>query len=476
MPRTLISVALALAMTAPAVAKDSPALTLYHSDDARLFNAVGGTVDSGHAVIHETRTLHLRKGTHDLIIGDLPDYLDPEAVTLGFSRKDAQVVSQRLLLPRGNNGTIAGHIGKQITVIGDNGQNLAQGTLVKVGSDGSLVIGGDVFGPTVIHDYAAVKLTGGKIGSGSRLQVRVDSAGSRDVQAALTYPAAGLGWRAAYSAMLEPGHTCRLRIHADASIANRSGRDWDAATVKLVAGQPRFAKNGGVVRPMMARAAAAPAMPQQATLGDYRTFTLKGVVDLPDHTITVAPLYDAHTVDCQREHVYENGNTWQPPRPTLAPGSDRSGHDTVISSIAFTAFDSFPAGYLRVLETDRDGHAELLGEDRIADTPKDGSVRLTLGKAFDLRGERQRTSFQLDRSNRQLDEAFTVTLTNSGEARRVITVREHPNRWRNWTLTSSSIQPSRQTSDTLEFRVAVPAHGKATLDYAVRYTWNADVN
>jgi hypothetical protein len=53
-------------------------------------------------------------------------------------------------------------------------------------------------------------------------------------------------------------------------------------------------------------------------------------------------------------------------------------------------------------------------------------------------------------------------------------VREHPNRWREWTLASSSGKPSRQTTDTLEFRVNVPAHGKAVLDYAVRYHWSAD--
>jgi hypothetical protein len=55
-----------------------------------------------------------------------------------------------------------------------------------------------------------------------------------------------------------------------------------------------------------------------------------------------------------------------------------------------------------------------------------------------------------------------------------VTVREHPSRWRQWTLVSSSSKPSEQTPDTLEFRVDVPANGKAVLDYAVRYSWTAD--
>jgi hypothetical protein len=38
------------------------------------------------------------------------------------------------------------------------------------------------------------------------------------------------------------------------------------------------------------------------------------------------------------------------------------------------------------------------------------------------------------------------------------------------------VKPSKQTTDTLEFKLDVPANGKAVLDYAVRYTWTAEDN
>jgi hypothetical protein len=50
-------------------------------------------------------------------------------------------------------------------------------------------------------------------------------------------------------------------------------------------------------------------------------------------------------------------------------------------------------------------------------------------------------------------------------------VRRHADRWRAWKLVSSSVKPVKSTADTLEFKVDVPAHGHATLDFAVRYTW-----
>lgn len=478
MSRTLLALAVAAVVAAPAIAHadDNTDLTIYRSDSSALFSASNpGAVDAGHTVVHEQRTVHLQSGTHDIVISNLPDFLDPEAVTLGFDSDKNKVISQRLLLPSGRNGTLSGHIGKSVTVLGSNGQQLAQGQLMQVDSDGSLVIGGDVFGPTVVRNYAAIKLTGGHVGGGTRLQLRVDADDSGATQATLTYPTSGIGWRGAYTGMLQSGHRCRLRIKAMASIANRSGRDWENADIKLVAGSPSFAE-AGAPRPVAMRAMSAKAYdatPEQGTLGDYRTYTLPGSVTLPKGSVTLTPLYQPQTVSCERTWLFENGNTWNPTHPVTSDNDSGTRHAPIISTLAFTAFDSFPAGYLRVLTMDDDGNAEFLGEGRIDDTPKGQEIDLTLGTAFDLTGTRERTSFALDPAARSIDEGFHITLTNAGDTDRTVTVREHPWRWRNWTLTSSSIKPSKQTPDVLEFQVKVPAKGSATLDYSVHYSWTA---
>jgi len=163
-----------------------------------------------------------------------------------------------------------------------------------------------------------------------------------------------------------------------------------------------------------------------------------------------------------------------PPQPMINRDYTPGGNSAVTSTLQLRAFDSLPAGYLRVLTADRNGTPQFIGEGRINDTPKGSDAHITLGTAFDLRGERERTAFSVDKAGRTLDESFRITLTNAGDSARVVTVREHPSRWRQWTLVSSSSKPSQQTPDTLEFRVTVPAGGKATLDYAVRYQWSAD--
>jgi hypothetical protein len=214
-------------------------------------------------------------------------------------------------------------------------------------------------------------------------------------------------------------------------------------------------------------------LPEQSTLADYRTYTLPAPVDLPDGSVSQVPLYATRVIDCQRTALYENGGNWIPPHPMIERDFLQGGSQAVVSTLQLRAFDSLPAGFLRVLAADRNGTSQFIGEGRINDTPKGSDVHIVLGNAFDLRGERERTAFHVDKAGRTLDEGFRITLTNAGDSARVVTVREHPSRWRQWTLVSSSAKPSLQAQDNLEFLVTVPAGGKATLDYAVRYQWTA---
>lgn len=475
---TLQALALAcaagIATTAAAATNQSTELTLYRSDNAALYvSSDDGSVNDGYAVVRERRSLELKHGVQDLVIGNLPRYLDPEAMALALPSGEGTVVSQRLLLGQGNNAALSGLVGHTVDVLGTDGQLLARGTLLRAG-DGLLVRGGDNL-TTLVRDFAAVRTQGGEFPTGSSLQLRVDAVRAGRSAATLSYPTAGLGWRAAYVATLQSGSACRMQFESRASIANRSGRDWSGIRLKLIAGEPRFAKSSAP-RPMMARAfkGAAAEMPQQSTLDDYRMYSLPHPVDLPDGSVSQVPLYATRTLDCERTSLYESGGSWIPPQPMLNPDFNVGGSDQVISTLRLKAFDSLPAGYLRVLGSDRDGTPQFIGEGRIDDTPKGSDATITLGTAFDLRAERERTAFTVDKAARTMDEAFRITLSNAGDAARTVTVREHPNRWRQWTLVSSSSKPSKQSPDVLEFRIAVPAGGKATLDYAVRYRWTAD--
>ena len=455
-------------------AAESPALTIYRADSDALFEN-GGTSAEGYAIVYEQRALKLTGGQQALVIDGLPATLDPEAVSLDLGA-GTRVLAQRVL-STGDGGVLAAHRGEKIA-IGLRSADL-HGTLLGV-DNGALIVrdenAGTTFGQVVyVREYDTLRFTQGGGLPGSTLQLTVDGKPG-DVGATLTYPTSGLGWRAAYSALLLDGAACRMRLDALASIANRSGRDYPASKLKLVAGSLNIARP--VTRmfkaTMAAGVAAAPqALPEQSSLGDYRSYAIDGALDLPDASVTQVPLYASSELDCERRWIFENGGAWFPPKPMLnkddmpipaTPGP-------VQSELRFTPTENLPAGHLRVLTRDRDGRTEFLGESRIDDTQKGRTVPVALGSAFDLSARRERTAFSADKAAREMNEGIRVTLTNTGENARTITVREHPNRWRAWTLQSSSQKPAKQTPDLLEFEVAVPANGKATLDYAVKYTW-----
>jgi hypothetical protein len=451
-----------------------PALTIYRSDSDTLFEAGNQPIADGHAIVHEQRNLQLTGGRQDVVIAGLPTMLDTEAVAIEFGGA-ARVLGQRVI-SAGDAGLLAAHRGERVGVYGAGGNALGYGTIVVI-DGGGLGLRNDDGHISYLRDYARVDFAQGSGLPGSTLQLAVDGK-SGTAAATLTYPTSGLGWRAAYSALLLGDDGCRLRLDALASIANRSGRDYAGARLKLIAGSPNFAKYDRGPRVMMMKAAAAPApapesLPEQSSLGDYRSYAIDGSLDLPDASVTQVPLYAGSEIACERRWLYESGNAWFPAKPMFEPDAWQNGGGPVQSQLRFVAAENLPAGNLRVLTRDKDGRSELLGENRIADVAKGRDVQVNLGTAFDLAARRERTAFEVDKGARRMDEGFRITLTNSGENARTITVREHPNRWRGWSLASSSQKPDKQTPDLLEFRVAVPANGKTVLDYAVRYSWTA---
>jgi len=464
------------ALTATPTMANEPALTLYRSDGGALFEGGGSPVADGYAIVHEGRTLTLTGGRQTVIIDGLPSTLDAEAITVDIGA-GARVLAQRVLAA-GDAGLLAAHRGERVIVHVDEGFTV-EGTLMSVDGNGLGVRRQSDARMFHVRDYRTVQFAEGSGLPGSTLQLSIQgNAGTQQV--ALTYPTSGLGWRAAYSAVIGSANACSLRLSSLASIANRSGRDFPASRLKLVAGQPNFARNSGP-QPYMIKAmraeASADELPEQAALGDYRSFTIEGTLELPDASVTQVPLYAARDLACQRSWVFGGGSAWFPPKPML--GRDASAQRSsgpVTSRLAFTADENFPAGYLRVLTRDRDGQLEFIGESRLADTPKGRPVDVALGIAFDLTAARERTAFSVDRAARQMTEGFRITLENTGETARTVSVIEHPNRWSNWKLASSSTKPARQTPDQITFEIPVPAGGKATLDFVVAYSWTAEAD
>ena len=130
-----------------------------------------------------------------------------------------------------------------------------------------------------------------------------------------------------------------------------------------------------------------------------------------------------------------------------------------------------PKGKVKVYRRDVDGRNEFIGEDQIDHTPKDETVRLYTGNAFDLVGERRQTNFKLDTSKNWADESFEIKVRNHKKEDVEVRIVEHMYRWIQWEITGKSADFAKTDARTIEFRPTVAANDEATITYTVHYSW-----
>jgi len=132
-----------------------------------------------------------------------------------------------------------------------------------------------------------------------------------------------------------------------------------------------------------------------------------------------------------------------------------------------------PAGRVRFYRQDDDGRLEFTGENNITHTPKDETLRVYTGDAFDIKGERKRTDYKIDTSHDSwCDESFEIRVRNHKDKDAVeVRVVEHLYRWVNWEILEKSHTFLKTDSQTAEFRLKLAPGKEEVITYKVHYTW-----
>jgi len=296
------------------------------------------------------------------------------------------------------------------------------------------------------------------------------SAGLQNLE--LSYLASGLAWRADYVAELNADDD-RLDLNGWVTLTNQSGAAYSNAKLQLVAGDlNRVREAQPMSRATMAMAAkvADAADMQQESLFEYHLYTLQRPTTLAENQTKQVALMAASRVPVRKEFLLEGANYYY---------SGQVGEiGQKIKVGVFVEFDNkgeglgvpLPKGVIRGYKRDGQGNAQFVGEDRIDHTPKNETVRLKLGEAFDITADRKQTAFQKlagsGRFNYVFESAYEVVLKNAKPEAVTVTVREPmPG---DWTMVSESQPHTKAASGTAEWKVKVPAEGKTTLTYRVR--------
>lgn len=313
---------------------------------------------------------------------------------------------------------------------------------------------------------------------------QVASPAAARFQAELAYVTAGLMWKADYN-LVAPEAGEQVDLVGWVTVDNKSGKRFDAARVKLMAGDVNKIQPSGSASHLGFRAKVAMELDQSAVVteksfDEYHLYTLPNPTTIRDGETKQVEFVRASGVTAKKLFVYDGaaqGQFWLSDGANQDPNYGMQSQKKVWVMREFQNAEAnrlgmpLPKGRLRFYQRDSDGQLEFLGENEIDHTPKDELVRVYVGNAFDIVGERTRTDFKIDHARDWMDETFEIKLRNHKKEAVEVRVVEHMYRWTNWALPQASQTWKKKDAQTVEFTANVPADGEVAITYTVHYTW-----
>jgi len=283
-----------------------------------------------------------------------------------------------------------------------------------------------------------------------------------------TYLTNGLSWKADYVLTMNAAST-QMDVAGWVTLTNQSGAAYNNALLKLVAGEvhrvadmvPQMEDLGYMRRTM---AAGAPPMREEA-FAEYHLYTLERRTTIKENQSKQVSLLTAAGVPVRK--VYEfRGEQYFYTQPLEEPPPQHVAVFLVFRNDEASRMGMpLPAGVMRVYQKDSDNLLQFTGEDRIEHTPKNEEVRLRVGDAFDIVGERKQTDYKqvLPRIH---ESAFRIVLRNHKDEDITVAVIE-PFQGE-WQLLESSHEFEKRDARSAVCTVTVPKDGEATITYRVR--------
>ncbi|WP_297491264.1 DUF4139 domain-containing protein [Thermococcus sp.] len=261
------------------------------------------------------------------------------------------------------------------------------------------------------------------------------------------YRVGGMSWETRYKLYLN-GSTARLLGFV--VIKNPTSHGFENAKVVLVSGNVNLYQ--GSPRELYAMGAkSGEVQPSQEPEKVEAFYTYQfGAIDIQPASTMMFPYISART-GFRREYLYES---W---------AYDRSG--PVYESVSFKTDKVLPAGVVEVY-SEGSGGTILIGEGRIGHTPKGDTVRIGIGKDYDLKGTTKILSYQ--RGNGWARYKVQIKIENFGDENRTVIVRHYKYGGK---MLSSSVQPADETGSYVEFRLDVPVGGSAEVTFEYETGW-----
>lgn len=288
----------------------------------------------------------------------------------------------------------------------------------------------------------------------------------------LGYLTSGLAWKADYVAELNSDET-QLDLTGWITLTNQSGTAYNNAKLQLVAGDINQVQ-AELSRGDMPQLAMMKSMNDSAvveeSLFEYHLYSLNRTTNLADKQTKQVALLSANSVPVNKQFLLQGRDYYYNSRY-----GDLGQKMKIAVFIAFNNAEKahlglpIPKGTVRVYKNDSKGSAQFIGEDRIDHTPKNETIRLKLGDAFDITADKTQTEFNKAKffapHSAAYQSSYQIKLNNAKSEPVTVTVREPvPGDWK---IVKESHPHQKVASGTAQWQITIPAESTETLNYSV---------
>ena len=447
--------------------------------------------NGGFACVREARELELQEGENALRLTDMSGQMEADSVVLRETGEEpfgVEILEQRYVNEPLSEALMLRQMeGKEVRfrVTGKDGETHEEsGKLLRAAAGGAGAI-------VEMPDGVRFSMPGQPVFDGvdaaaylkPSLEWLLWSRRTGTAPVEVSYLTGGMSWEATYNLVAPEEGGDEYELSGWVSVNNGSGKDYPDAEIKLIAGdvhkvsRPNFGNRyAGQVQPRFAMAAS---RPEERSFDEFHLYTMPRRTTVKNGELKQIEFLRAEGVRGVRQYVYEPLRGWRGSTGDRNPGSGLNDNRKVAVRIDIrNSSDNhlgvpLPAGLMRLYRRDaKDGRPEFTGESSIDHTPKDESVRLDNGYAFDLAAERTQTDFEVNVGAHRAVEKFEIKVRNHKESAVAVRVVEHLWRWANWEINEENLPHEKTASDCAEWLVEVPADGEAVLSYSVLYSWD----
>ncbi len=285
-----------------------------------------------------------------------------------------------------------------------------------------------------------------------------------------TYLTGGMSWHADYVLVIGKNDR-RGDLTGWVTLANNSGASYSNAHLKLVAGDVNRVRTAGGYGRLSAPMGGAVAQNSFHEEGffEYHLYTLQHPTDVLDNEQKQVTLLSAAGIHVDKKLIFYGRQYWYRGRYGQVMKNQKVGVYLDINNSKQNHMGMpLPKGTVRVYKADSSGQKQFIGEDSIDHTPKDEKLRIKMGEAFDVVGERKQMDWKT-LGTCASESTWQIELRNHKNS--PVTVEDFEPIGGQWTIVSSNHPAKKEDAHTFTFNVKVPANGKTKISYRVRVRW-----